>query len=468
MRKLLRLAFVLSIAVFAMAPCAFAEEGSLNENISWSLADGVLTISGTGAMPYGKVEAAESAAELIIEPGITSVGYMNFRGCTNLETVRLPEGLTDIGYSSFSGCKGLTDAVIPSSVTNIDEYAFSGCSSLENISIGENVERVGEKAFSGTAAYNNSENWENGVFYAGRYAVASDADELSENCVLRSDTLAVADFAFQHKNISSVDFGNSLKHIGVGSFGYTGLVSVSLPESVVTLRYSSFACCQSLETFNIGKNVSDIGMYILDSCYSLREINVSPENENYLSENGVLFNKDKTRLLKFPSASELTDFEVPRSVDSIWEYTFEKCPNLETLTIHAETEVGSEALSGLKNTLVRCCAGSEAERYCTMYGYNCELLVPQLEIVSAAENDGLTVEFAADEVDSSNEIIAVARRNGEVVDFAVADGNRISFSTEEIDSVSLLCWRGLGSLQPLCPAVNAKISELMEDKNYDL
>lgn len=460
MRKILCLALALSLALCAAAPCAFAEEGSIGENISWSLDGGILTISGTGAMRYGQAEEWKDATELIVGQGITSIGTENFSGCANLKSIQLPEGLTSIGYSAFSGCKKLTEVVIPSSVTNIDEYAFLGCSALESVSIGENTERIGEKAFSGTAVYNNPDNWENGVFYVGRYAADSDSKKLNADCVLRSDTLGVADFTFQHEKITSVDFGNSLKYIGIAAFGFTDLSSVSLPESVVSLSYSSFACCKSLETFSIGKNVSDIGLYIFDSCYSLREINVSPENENYLSENGVLFSKDKTRLLKFPSASELTDFEVPRSVGTIMEYTFERCPNLKTLTIHAETKTGGEALMGMKNTLIRCCAGSEAERYCIMDGYSYELLTPQLEITSAEiENGGLTVEFAASEVEPSNKIIAVARRNGEAVEIAEADGNRVSFSAEGIETVSLLCWRSLDSLQPLCPAVNRKISD---------
>lgn len=60
--------------------------------------------------------------------------------------------------------------------------------------------------------------------------------------------------------------------------------------------------------------------YSLDSSYSwlsLKEINISDENENFSSENGVWFDKDKTVLVKYPCAKADTEYQIPNTVKEV-------------------------------------------------------------------------------------------------------------------------------------------------------
>ena len=97
---------------------------------TWTLDDnGTLTISGNGAMgnyyydsSYGITDAPWGAniKTVVIEGGVTSIGYMAFYGCKLLTSVTIPDSVTSIGGFAFRGCTGLTSVTIPDSVTSID------------------------------------------------------------------------------------------------------------------------------------------------------------------------------------------------------------------------------------------------------------------------------------------------------------------------------------------------------------
>ena len=131
-------------------------EGNNGDNLTWILDDeGVLTISGTGAMAswnwkgspwYANKDKIES---VVIEDGVTSIGANAFDGCSGLTSITIPSSVTSIGEGAFEGCSGLTSITIPSSVTSIGKYAFSGCSGLTSITIPNSVTSIGTSAFSG-------------------------------------------------------------------------------------------------------------------------------------------------------------------------------------------------------------------------------------------------------------------------------------------------------------------------------
>ena len=112
-------------------------------NLTWKLdADGTLNISGTGAMKDYDSDSNPSpiynnsdVKEVVIEDGVTSIGYATFTGCSSLTSITIPDSVTSIGYATFAGCSSLTSITIPDSVTSIGESAFSNCSSLQTISL---------------------------------------------------------------------------------------------------------------------------------------------------------------------------------------------------------------------------------------------------------------------------------------------------------------------------------------------
>lgn len=127
--------------------------GTCGENLTWTLEEGILTISGTGAMydyelstrPYEE----NTISTVIIEDGVTSIGNYAFDDCINLTSITIPDTVTSIGEKAFFSCWGLTDITIPENVTSIGSSAFEVCGNLESITIPDSVTSIGQNAFKG-------------------------------------------------------------------------------------------------------------------------------------------------------------------------------------------------------------------------------------------------------------------------------------------------------------------------------
>ena len=148
----------------------------------WKIADGVLTISGKGAMDnYDSVAKTPWNGEranitsVVVEDGVTNVGGFAFYGMTNLTSVSLADSVTTIGgyafkndsvlaeielpanltaikESTFYGCSKLSSIEIPAAVTAIDDYAFSRCTGLKSIRFTGDAPKIADYAFNRVTA----------------------------------------------------------------------------------------------------------------------------------------------------------------------------------------------------------------------------------------------------------------------------------------------------------------------------
>ena len=135
-----------------------ANSGTCGDNVTWRLSDdGVLTISGTGAMQdyesYGSATAPwyigrSRIKSVVIESGVTGIGDYAFYDCSALTSVTIPGSVTSIGEYAFSRCEALTSMTIPGSVTSIGNFAFSSCDALTSVTIPDGVTSIGTDAFS--------------------------------------------------------------------------------------------------------------------------------------------------------------------------------------------------------------------------------------------------------------------------------------------------------------------------------
>ena len=160
--------------------CAYAEEenanvqsGTYGTNITWTLENETLTISGTGKLtkidgidfPWAE---SDDIKILNINTGITDIGADVFYNVNNLQEVNLPDGLKSIGDWAFAN-SDIRRLRIPDSVESIGENAFSCNNNCKKIVLSSNLKSVGVKAFSplnsgciyltGNAPKINDENW---------------------------------------------------------------------------------------------------------------------------------------------------------------------------------------------------------------------------------------------------------------------------------------------------------------------
>ena len=298
MKKRVLSVFLVLCFVLTLLPAAFADSstsGACGDNLTWTLdGDGTLTISGTGKMwdsdyyndydvPWADFLA--SIEKVVISKGVTSIGNEAFKWCERLTNVTIPDSITSIGNSAFYDCSSLTSVTIPDSVTSIGEWAFYGCSSLTSVTIPHGVTSIGGAAFWGCSS------------------------------------------------LTSVTIGNSVTSIGEWAFSdCSSLTSVTIPDSVTSIGYCAFSGCSSLTSVTIGNGVTSINDSF-SGCVSLKNFTVSESNSAYSSKDGVLFNKNKTKLVAYPAGKTNTSYTIPNSVSEIKEWAFSDCSDLTNVTI---------------------------------------------------------------------------------------------------------------------------------------
>ncbi len=100
------------------------------------------------------------------------------------------------------------------------------------------------------------------------------------------------------------------------------LVTVILPDTLVTIGEGAFADCDNLTSISIPASVTSIGEYVFYYCGSLKEIIVDENNSVYSSVDGVLFNKDQTTLILYPSDKADASYTIPEGVTSVSKNAF--------------------------------------------------------------------------------------------------------------------------------------------------
>lgn len=148
------LALVLCVGLLA-APAAAEEatSGTCGDNLTWSLDNGVLTISGSGAMtnfssdnPAPWTDLKDRVQCVQVNDGVTSVGSMAFYRYDNLKIVNLANSVKSIGRLAFSTCPLLEQVSMPG-VESLEMGCFYNCSSIVNITLPASLRSIGDKVF---------------------------------------------------------------------------------------------------------------------------------------------------------------------------------------------------------------------------------------------------------------------------------------------------------------------------------
>ena len=330
-------------------------------------------------------------------------------------TVIIPEKIggryvTAIDRFAFSGAMSLYFVVIPESITSIGDYAFYGCSSLHNAYFrGPTPTSFGSGVFDDTASdfriYYRSENkssWApndettrygypiivysnigSGTYGIFTYSV-SDTGTITITGCEEAPTGAIeipsmiggfpvteiaANAFFGMSEITSVTIPSSLTTIGMMAFSKCEkITAITIPDSVISLGASVFAGCYALETVTIGSGLESFGNFWAFNCYALKKINISEANPNYASIDGVVYNKNITKLVTYPTAktgdfvfpatvaemessamagAPITSVTLPAAMTVIPSSAFSSCTSLTKITFPSTvTEIGSNAFDG--------------------------------------------------------------------------------------------------------------------------
>ena len=232
----------------------------------------------------------------------------NFNGYTVIEIGDEAFGRIGAG-SAIRNNFMFTSFLLPETITKIGNSAFCGCTKVTKINIPNSVTSIGSSAFGYCSGLTNI------IIPSGVTSIGSDAFEYCK-----------------------------------------GLTNITIPSSVTSIGSYAFYNCSGLTNITIPSNVTSIGNYVFLGCSELTNINVDKENKNYSDDNGILFNKDKTIMIKCPEGKKKNEYIIPNSVTSIENRALENCSGLMNITIPGSvTQIGYAAFSNwTENQTIDC------------------------------------------------------------------------------------------------------------------
>ena len=243
---------------------------------------------------------------VVFPNNLTVIGMNAFYNCNTLKSVQFPSTLITIGGYSFYGsiggafykCNNLSSVVLPPNLKNIGVNAFRDCLSLTSITIPTSVTSIGQYAFFGCLKlqiFSDNPNW--------------------------TSPYSFPNVPSNWKQTTDVIFPNG---------GY--------------LDHETFSNCINLNSIFLPASLDTVPVYTFYNCSA--SITVDPNNPKHSSDNGVLYNKNKSQIYFCP-ITKTGSFTIPSSVTKIRKNAFVNCAGLTSITIpEGVTSIGTDAFIG--------------------------------------------------------------------------------------------------------------------------
>lgn len=328
---------------------------------------------------------------ITIPDSVSSIPVQAFEDCSSLTSVTIPNSVTNIGPWAFDQCQGLTNITIPNSVTSIGQNAFSRSGLLE-IDV-----QPGGNSFSSV----------DGVLFSfdGSTLIAYPTARPATFYSIPTGVISIADGSFYCcDNLTSVAFPNTVANIGFSGleedgyvvisafFSCTGLTNISIPSSVTNIGGFAFLLCKNLASVELTNGITSIGPSAFSECTRLSSIvipdgvisigkaafldcpisgslmipgsvtnigagafggsaltgfNLQSGNRSYSTVEGVLFNRDQSTLIAYPTARPVTSYSIPGNVTFINDFAFRSCTNITGVEIPSSVNsIGNDAFYG--------------------------------------------------------------------------------------------------------------------------
>jgi len=338
--------------------------------ITWSVEDGVLTVSGEGRMPDYNQEVRPweddgMITEIVVEEGITHIGRDAFSYMQNITKVTLPDSVTSIGQEAFSGCSRLTQVDLGQGVVEIAAGAFDWCWRLEQITLPASLEQL-DCAFAGCSALEAIYVAEGNTDFCSVDGILFNMEKaklirypsaMEGTSYTIPDTVTiVGERAFDcSQNLEEITLGSNVESIEGYAFNECyGLTEFTVTDTVKTLSNDVFCWCENLESLTLGSGLEYIGPGMLrmtqvteitvpasvtqinieafNDAMKLTAIHVAEGNEVYCSVNGVLYDKEKTVLIRMPGGSDGV-VEIPDTVTTVGAYAYSRNENIKSIVL---------------------------------------------------------------------------------------------------------------------------------------
>ena len=288
--------------------------------------------------------ASSSLSEYSIPDTVMQLADYSFYG-SNLKKIVIGESISKIGHNAFSNCDNLTDLTFSAKATSFGRNIFSDCDSLESVKIPEKITVIPLGMFSSCEKLNE-------IVLHNR--LKSINDSAFADCVnlseieIPSSVSAIGRYAFKNcKKLESAEIPSQVKKIDFSVFqNCISLKNVILGENTTAVENDAFNGCESIETVEINSNISAENLLnVIKNSKKLKNITINTENDHIsCDENSVLFNKDKTELMRYPLGRTDSSYIIPDTVKRIRAIAFKGSTALTDITIPGSVEyIGSNA-----------------------------------------------------------------------------------------------------------------------------
>ena len=294
--------------------------GTCGKNATWSIdSEGLLIISGTGAIKENAFYDNEAVKKVIIEDGITSIGRSVFHYCDNLESVSIPDSVTNIDTNAFNLCRKLESITIPDSVTSMGTDVFQGCIGLKSVKLPSSITSINIRLF--------------GRCYS----------------------------------LESIDIPDSVTSICMDAFEQcTCLETIKIPDSVVNIGTEAFKGTVWLENKKKENPLVIVNGILIDGTSCSGDV-IIPDTVKSIAGSA------------FMDCDGINTVIIPASITNIDHKAFQFCRNLNSVTImNPDCTINGDQTTiynggGFNGTIIGY-NGSTAEAYAREYNYQFESL----------------------------------------------------------------------------------------------
>lgn len=338
-----------------------------------------------------------------------------FENCVAMTKAACGENTLYIGENAFYSCEVLTDLTLGSKLNEIGRSAFNYCKALTTVTIPQSVIAIGQYAFAHTAlnsaTLETASGWKLTSGNSSReFTSHDDLTNKSEAAKFLSkyerdfgytdyewsiDTLVYTlnsdkqSYMVQNNGtvcprnvvIPSSYNGKPVTYIGYDAFSYCELYSIEIPNSIAHIHATAFDYCSKLQ-YNEYGNAKYLGnsqnpyLALIKGSGSIRihadtkavsgdlfgtyeyqfisDITVDERNVTYSSHDGVLYNKEKTKIIGVPRLIG-GDISIPLGVTTLYGCEFGNCHNITSITIPSSiTTIALGRRTGSDNAFYGC------------------------------------------------------------------------------------------------------------------
>ena len=321
--------------------------------------NGTLTLSEnlTKIGNYAFNKCSGLTGNLVIPNSVTEIGRTAFQNCSGLTgNIVIPEKIEVLNDYTFYGCKGFNGTLtLPLNLKSIGSQTFDQCSNLTgDIIIPDNVTEIGSGAFQNCKGFNGTITLSKKLVSIGEGAF-NQCNGLTGDLIIPDSVSEIGGLAFQclYSATGKLQLPKNIKNIGRWAFyddKFTGILE--LPEGLETLGEAAFGKNTNFENTTvvipstlkkIGQSCNfygeDLGLSTHDfynfgaNAGNFETFEVSEGNGNFIAVNGVLYTKNKKRLIAYPKNKKDDTYEILEGVVTLDELSIASNMKLKTLII---------------------------------------------------------------------------------------------------------------------------------------